>query len=258
MFFEASKLAWFVLAPSNALIGLAALGLALAASRFRRFGLRLAAVAVALLAVFGLSPAGHLLMASLEHGQAPWPDDGRVPAGLVVLGGSTDVLTSAYRGQVAVNEAGERLTEAVALARRFPAARIVFTGGDASLGGSGPNEADDARRLFESLGLPPDRVAYERESRTTYENAAFTRRLVEPREGELWLLVTSAYHMPRALAAFRAAGFPVEPYPVDFRTRGLGDWSRFFPTASEGLRRTDAALREYLGLVAYRLTGRAR
>jgi uncharacterized SAM-binding protein YcdF (DUF218 family) len=258
MFFEASKLAWFVLAPSNALVGLAALGLALAASRFRLFGLRLAALAVALLAIWGLSPLGHLLMASLEHGQQPWRGEGRVPAGIVVLGGSTDVLTSAYRGQVAVNEAGERLTEAVALARRYPEARVVFTGGDASLAGGGPNESDDARRLFESLGLAPDRVLYERESRSTHENAAFTRRLVAPREGELWLLVTSAYHMPRAIGAFRAEGFPVEPYPVDFRTRGVQDWSRFFPTVSEGLRRTDAALREYLGLLAYRVTGRAR
>ena len=78
---------------------------------------------------------------------------------------------------------------------------------------------------------------------------------MQPKPGERWLLVTSGYHMPRSIGVFRAAGFPVEPYPVDWRTRGAVDAMRPFPTLAEGLRRTDTAVREWIGLLAYWLTG---
>jgi uncharacterized SAM-binding protein YcdF (DUF218 family) len=68
--------------------------------------------------------------------------------------------------------------------------------------------------------------------------------------------VTSAYHMPRAMAAFRAAGFPIEAYPVDWRTGGPIDALKPFPSVGDGLRRTDTAVREWVGLLAYRITGK--
>ena len=111
-------------------------------------------------------------------------------------------------------------------------------------------------RQLEDLGVAPDRIIAEDRSRNTIENAVFSRRLADPKPGQRWLLVTSAYHMPRSVAAFRAAGFPVEPYPVDWRTRGLIDALRPFSSLGEGLRRTDTAVREWVGLVAYRLAGK--
>ena len=77
-----------------------------------------------------------------------------------------------------------------------------------------------------------------------------------PRPDERWLLVTSAWHMPRAVGVFRQAGFPVTAYPVDFRTGGRANVLRPFATLSEGLRRLDVAAKEWAGLVGYRLTGR--
>ena len=120
----------------------------------------------------------------------------------------------------ALNEAAERITAAVELARRYPDARIIFTGGDASAAqprASRPRLPSGSSRRS---GLPHDRVVAEEQSRNTVENAVFSRLIADPKPGERWLLVTSAYHMPRAIAAFRAAGFPVEAYPVDWRTRG--------------------------------------
>jgi len=96
----------------------------------------------------------------------------------------------------------------------------------------------------------------EEQSRNTIENAVLSRLIANPQPGERWILVTSAYHMPRAMAAFRAAGFPIEAYPVDWRTRGPVDALTPFKSVADGLGRTDTAVREWVGLVAYRLSGK--
>jgi uncharacterized SAM-binding protein YcdF (DUF218 family) len=111
---------------------------------------------------------------------------------------------------------------------------------------------------LEALGVAHNRITAEEQSRNTIENAVFSRLVAQPKPGERWLLVTSAYHMPRAVAAFRAAGFPVEAYPVDWRTRGPIDALTPFGSLSDGLQRTDAAVHEWIGLLAYRLSGRTK
>ncbi len=157
---------------------------------------------------------------------------------------------------MALDEAAERITVAAELARRYPHARLLFSGGsNALIFNEGP-EAMFAVRELEDLGVAPERIKAEDRSRNTIENAVFSRRLVDPKPGERWLLLTSAYHMPRSIAAFRAAGFAVEAYPVDWRTRGPIDAFRPFASLSDGLRRTDTAVREWVGLFAYRLAGK--
>src|SRR5262249_62298439 len=121
----------------------------------------------------------------------------------------------------------------------------------------GGNESDAALRLFERLGLAAGRVAVEDRSRNTFENALFTKQIAAPKAGERWLLVTSAYHLPRAMGMFRIVGFPVEPYPVDWRTRGVEDAWRPFPTLAEVLLRTNTAVHEWAGLVVYCLGARS-
>jgi uncharacterized SAM-binding protein YcdF (DUF218 family) len=149
------------------------------------------------------------------------------------------------------------MTAMAELARRYPNARILFSGGSPALFSSEAPEAEFAVRLLQSLGIPRDRILVEEQSRNTVENAVFSQLVAQPKPGERWLLVTSAYHMPRSMGVFRAVGFTVEPYPVDWRTRGMADAMRPFPTLAEGLRRTDTAVREWVGLVAYWLTGRS-
>jgi uncharacterized SAM-binding protein YcdF (DUF218 family) len=118
------------------------------------------------------------------------------------------------------------------------------------------SEASGAKRLWLELGVPPERIIIEDKSRNTDENARFTFALLHPKPGQHYLLVTSAYHMPRTVGLFRKAGFDVVPYPVDYRTRG--NWADLEPggLASEGLAHVDLAMREWTGLVMYRLTGR--
>jgi uncharacterized SAM-binding protein YcdF (DUF218 family) len=152
---------------------------------------------------------------------------------------------------------GERLSETAALAYRYPNAMVVISGGTAGNGPEATTEAFIAKRFLEDLGVDTSRIVLEHRSLSTAENAAFTRDLLMPQPGQRWLLVTSASHMPRAVGSFRRAGFPVIPYPVGYTTSGLPDdyWSIRLE-ASTNLVRADVAVHEWLGLIAYRLTGR--
>jgi uncharacterized SAM-binding protein YcdF (DUF218 family) len=142
-------------------------------------------------------------------------------------------------------------------ARRCPHARIVFSGGSSNLFQDSISEAPIAAELLQEFGVSRDRILLDTESRTTAENAIMSRKLLAPKPGERWLLVTSAFHMPRAIGAFRKAGFEVEAYPVDWRTRGWVDAKVPFDRLSSGLARTDVALHEWGGLVMYWLAGRS-
>lgn len=254
MFFILSKILGFLAAPSNALAIVGVLGVVAAAFGAQRLGVVLMAASILGLAALGLSPAANWLLIPLEE-RFPRAADDPAPAGIVVLGGSFDTVVAGSRQEVALTEAAERLTEIAELARRWPNARIVFTGGSNALLYGGATEAELAARMFESFGVAGERVTLESRSRNTVENAQFVRALVAPGPGERWLLVTSAYHMPRAVGCFRRAGFPVEAWPVDYRTRGPEDAARPFSSVSAGLRRADIAVREWIGLVTYRALG---
>jgi uncharacterized SAM-binding protein YcdF (DUF218 family) len=256
VFFILSKLLGFFALPSNILISLGIAGLVLLCTRFTRLGSWLVVTSVALIAVAGLSPLGNALILPLEQRFPPWDASRGAPDGIVVLGGAITLDVSAARGAVALNEAAERITVTAELARRYPNARIIFSGGNNFLFASDAVEAAIAVQEFEALGIAHERITAEEQSRNTIENAVFSHLLANPQPGERWILVTSAYHMPRAMAAFRAAGFAIEAYPVDWRTRGPIDALQPFISVGDGLRRTDTAVREWVGLLAYRITGR--
>ncbi len=257
MFFVLSKVLGFFAMPSNLVVSAGILGLLLLPTRFARGGRRLAFGSLVVLAILGLSPVGNALIIPLEERFPRWNAAGGAPDGIIVLGGAISADVSAARREVALNEAAERATAVAELARRYPAARILFSGGSAALFASEDPEAEFAVRLFESFGIARERVLLESRSRNTIENALFSKELVRPAPGERWLLVTSAFHLPRAVGVFRKAGFDIEPYPVDFRTRGMDDALRPFATMGEGLRRTDLAVREWVGLPVYWMIGRS-
>jgi uncharacterized SAM-binding protein YcdF (DUF218 family) len=242
--------------PSNVLMSLGVIGVVLTGTRLARAGRRIAITALILLGVAGWSPFGNAIILPLEERFPPWDESRGAPAGIISLGGALDTIVSPVRGEVALNEAAERMTAIAELARRFPNARIVFSGGSGRIIYDGISEASLAARLFASFGIAKERIALEDKSRDTDENGRFTKELVQPKPGERWLLVTSAHHMPRAIGVFRAAGFPVEAFPVDYRTRGAVDLLRPFSTLGDGLRRTDTAMREWVGLLMYRMVGR--
>lgn len=259
MFYTVSKVLTFLLQPSTFSVLLVAAGLvAMRWERRRRWGTRLAWLGVAGLFIAGVLPLGNWMVLPLEQRFADTGDpaaDGPI-TGIIMLGGFEDGWVSKGRGGVTLNEAAERLTEGVRLALKHPQARVVFTGGVGGLLSGGTDASGPIGQLLQDWGVARDRIVLEGKSRNTHENALFTRDLVQPKPGERWVLVTSAYHMPRAMGVFRHAGFPVVPYPVDYRTYGPVDGMRLFERLGAGLERTDLAFKEWVGLAAYRLTGR--
>jgi uncharacterized SAM-binding protein YcdF (DUF218 family) len=255
MFFVLSKLLGFFTIPSNLVVLIGIGSFFLLPTRFARAGRWLAFASLVILAILGFSPLGNALIIPLENRFPPWDASRGAPDGIIVLGGA---INGAGRGNaVMLNEGGERLTVVAKLARRYPNARIVFSGGSGALLNNGDAEAKFALYVLESLGVARGRIILEDHSRNTVENAVYSKAIIQPHPGERWLLVTSAYHMPRAIGVFRKAGFPVEPYPADWRTRGVEDALHPFAAISEGWQRTDTAVHEWLGLAVYWLTGRS-
>jgi uncharacterized SAM-binding protein YcdF (DUF218 family) len=257
VFFIASKLFGFLTTPSNVIAVVCAIGVLLLATRWRSCGARLASFGVVLMLVCGFSPLGNIMLLPLTERFPAWHDTGRVPDGIVILGGSINPELTVARGAPEINASAERMTTAAVLARRYPNARIVLSGGNSNPLHPQSTEAEVGRQFLENLGVPPGQIVMEDRSRTTFENAKFTRDLVHPKPGEYWLVVTSAYHMPRSIGAFRAVGFDVDAYPVDWRTRGWRDAWIPFDTVADGLLRLDTAVHEWVGLISYRLAGRS-
>ena len=254
MTFWLSKIFWWFLAPGNAMVLLALLALLLLLMRRRRAGLLL----LGLVAAFGLAllllPMRGWVLEPLEDRFPPPPVPAHVD-GIIVLGGAINAELSAKRGRPVVTRSVDRLIAGADLARRYPEAKLVYTGGSSALLDTEPREADIARDIFTELGLPPDRVTYERESRNTWENALFSQKLVDPKPGEVWLLVTSAYHMPRSMGIFRKIGWAMVPYPVDYSVPPAAKLEASFEVLDE-LEGVHWGLREWVGLVAYYASGK--
>ncbi len=255
MFFILSKIVDYLLLPSNVLLAIGLAGLALLATRWRRAGRRLLVASFALLLLAGILPIGSFLRYTLEQRFPPWNPARGAPDGIIVLGGAINPLLSRIYGEPQMDESAERVTAIPKLARAYPNARIVYSGGDPSLLATKGREADYLSPLLDSFGVRRERVILENRARNTYENAVFTRDLVNPKPGERWLVVTSALHMPRAIGCFRRINFPVEAYPVDWRGGPSFRFGLNFHIAA-GLGRLDAAVHEWIGLLAYRLGGR--
>lgn len=256
MFFYVAKIGWFLLQPLNLAVFLLVAGLVAGLSGWRRLFAASATLSFLILALSAWTSAGALLLQPLEQRFArPATPPARID-GIVVLGGGLEGQINRARGGYEVNRAGDRFIETAALAFRYPDARIVVSGGDGSLVLSGEADAATAPRLLGALGVARERLILEDRSRDTYENAVFSKELVQPKPGEVWLLVTSAFHMPRSMGLFRAAGFDVMPWPTDYRTTGQERPALFADNADDSINNTQVAIREWIGLFAYWLSGR--
>jgi uncharacterized SAM-binding protein YcdF (DUF218 family) len=214
--------------------------------------------ALVLLMALGWEPLPDHLLRTLEsrYPAVAQGTDLRAYVGVVLLGGA---LEPAYvwqgHDQPALNEAAERMTVALPLMRQHPHLKLLFTGGEGELLGSGLTEAERARRFFQAMGLPEARLLLEYRSRNTYENAVMSAAMPGIDHRQPWLLLTSAWHMPRAMASFEKAGWNVRAYPVDFRSGQATAWTRY--SLANGVRKWQTALHEMLGLLSYRLAGRS-
>ena len=253
-FFSLSKLLWFVCAPSHLLVWLGIAAAVLLFTNCRRIGRHVFVAFVAVFVMIGVLPLGPLLLRSLEneYPRPPWP--ARVD-GVLTLGGglSTRILSS--RGVPGADVSQVRLVSTYELARRYPDARIVFSGGSGELGRGEIREARAAEYIFAQMGLAPKRLTLEDRSRNTWENILYSQRLVRPRAGETWLLATSAMQMPRAMAVARRVGWKLVPWPTDYCTPRRGVVGFF--DVPVNLMEVDSAVHEWIGVIAYRWSNKA-
>ena len=256
MFFWASKIFGFLIQPVNILLVVLCVGAALLWTRWRR-GARSIIMVTALIALaLATLPVVMWPIVALENRFQGSPTLPEKVDGIISLGGIVNQFISKARGQTSVGPGAERLTEFAALAGRYPSAKLVFTGGSGNLFKQELKEADFLRPFLDKLGLSGREVIFENQSRNTFENALFSKRFVEPTPDEVWVLITSAMHMPRAVGVFRQAGWNVIAYPVSYATDGRYD-TVFDFNLGRGLGNTTRWLHEWVGLVAYWLTGRS-
>jgi uncharacterized SAM-binding protein YcdF (DUF218 family) len=257
MFFYLSKIFWLFLAPGNILLLLLLAGIVLWLAGKRRTGQLLTLFPAACFVAVAILPVHVWLLRPLEDRFAIPDLAGKQVSGLLVLGGGMSNTITRIRGIPQLTAGGTRMTIAASLAKRFPDARIVFSGGNATLSGRGGAEAPAAGTFFTSLGIAPDRLVLESQARNTYENIRFFRDLVKPKPGDVWVLVTSAAHMPRSIGIAQTLGVALVPYPADYVTTGApGEFWRTGSGFSAGLYLTNNAMREWIGLIVYYLTGR--
>jgi uncharacterized SAM-binding protein YcdF (DUF218 family) len=262
MYFVASKLLWFLLAPSNFLILIGLTGAAIMMRRvgrtaLRAFGRGCVAASTLGLVICGFLPVGEWIAAPLEARFPACADQSGPVDGVIVLGGGIDVWASAASGTLSLNAAAPRLVAMADLARRYPQARIIYSGGYGALAGEAISESAILEKHLTEFGLEPARVTFEGRSRNTVENAVFTRELLKGIPDGRWLLVTSAFHMPRAMGLFRREGFRPVACPVGYLTARGVSASFFGSEASHRFVLVDLASREWIGLIAAWLLGQS-
>ncbi|MGR9046851.1 MAG: YdcF family protein [Gammaproteobacteria bacterium] len=255
IFFWASKLIWTVIAPDSMVLILLTIVCLLLGSGNRKLGQNILLALVMGLWLVTVFPVANWLLRPLETRFATNPTLPATLDGIIVLGGAESTEASQAWQQVELKAYAERALMFMQLARRYPEARLLFTGGSGSMRMQDSQEADIAKQLFQQQGVDVSRIAFERNSRNTYENALFGKRLVNPGQGEKWLLITSASHMPRAVGVFCQADWQVIPYPVDHWTIPDRIFSADLSFAVE-LEKLTLAVREWVGLAAYYMTGK--
>lgn len=256
MTYYASKIFWLAAQPLSLSLLLLVFGLLVGLLKWNRLRTWASIAAALVLFVTLFTTTGSVLLQVLEDRipRAELPAGG--PGCIIMLGGGVEAEVIAARGGFEMNQAGDRFIETLRLAREFPAARILISGGDGSFSGSYEGDAVVATRFFEAFGVPTDRLIRETESRTTFENVENTKALLTAGGLDRCLLVTSAFHMPRSIGLFRKVGLDVLPWPTDFRTTGRASLALDFTQPSTNSQLTTTAMREWTGLLVYYIAGR--
>jgi uncharacterized SAM-binding protein YcdF (DUF218 family) len=254
MFFILSKIFWMLFRPLNLLFALAVVAGVCGWLGYRRLavgGLVVLAIAFATIAFTQLPD---WLILQLEKRSRPVRSVA-APHGIIVLGGGLIADTALNAGGYNLGEAGDRIIKGIELKRRYPSARLIYSGGRGNIGQSGPPETTAAEALISALAGNELRIEREPRSRNTWQNAAYTAAMIGDARKRDWLLVTSAFHMPRAIGCFREAGFNIEPAPTDFRADPIRLPFLTDKSAQQFLK-FNLFVKEVLGLIAYRATGR--
>jgi uncharacterized SAM-binding protein YcdF (DUF218 family) len=256
MFPILTRVFWLLVQPVSLVALFVLLGLLLSFRKGRWWGRVFTFLGLLILCTMAFTTFGYVLITPLESRFVRPAEPAHID-GIVVLGGGMDGEVNTVRHGWEFNQSGDRMVEALRLAQTHPEARVLIAAGPAALAlFEQEPEAYAAKRFFLAFGIAPDRLILDDKSRNTEENAQFARALAGDQPGQTWMLVTSAFHMPRSVGLFRKAGFPVIPWPADYLASGA-EGVRIKPDQSpENIAVSSIALREWVGLLGYKLTGK--
>ena len=255
LFFYSSKFLWNIISPDSLFALLLAATVGMFYFGYHVLARRLLTFLFAAVVFLSLFPVGNWMLYPLETQFKHNPELPGQIDGIILLGGSIEPETSRAWRQLELNYSAERLTSFVELARRYPEAKLVFTGGNASINRDKPTEAGILKLHWHQLGLDPKRVQFEIQAKNTAENANYTKQLVKPSPDSKWLLITTAFHMPRSIGVFCQNSWSLIPYPVDHQINPDNLFEINFNLLGHA-GHLKQAIHEWLGLVAYYLTGK--
>lgn len=255
LFFWISKLAWLFIAPDSLFVLLFVFGTLLLWKNKLKWSKRIFTFLCAIVLFIGFFPIGDWILYPLESKYKVNPELKHVD-GIIVLSGAINPERTRLWNQTVINDSSERLFAFIALSKKYPEARLVYTGGSGDITNQHDKHADVAARLFREQGLDTTKIAFESESRNTSESSILTKKIVNPQKDEKWVLITTAWHMPRSIGIFCKADWLVIPYPVDFRTKPDKlfriEWS-----FSGHLSQLKIGIKEWLGVLVYSVTGKS-
>lgn len=255
LFFVLSKLIWGFFSPTSLMVWLLVLASLLLWLNYTKAARRLMTM-MSLLALLVMAyPVSDWLMYPLEtRFQKPETLPKNIDA-IIVLGGAENLRLSASWQSAEVGESAERLLTAAALSRHYPEVPLIYTGGSNLV--QMPNldtTGTVSKRLLTQAGIEPARITMESRARNTFENFKLIKALLPEAEGT-YLLVTSAFHMPRSVGIARQQGIDVIAYPVDYRSAAPEQRYLDFDLSGH-LDVLEVAWHEWLGLTAYFATGK--
>lgn len=254
IFFYLSKIIWLIISPDSLLLIFLTIGVFFLWRKKYVWGKGVLTSVLILLMLIGMLPIGEWLLYPLESKYPPNPELKEVD-GIILLGGAEDAERSYLWQQPVLGNATERYFALITLVKKFPNARVVFTGGSGRLAMQAYKEADVAKQLFIQQGLDVSKFIFEDNARNTWENATFSKKLGKPIDGEKWVLITTGWHMPRAVGVFQKQGWEVTPYPVVFASKP-NRLLRLEWNFSKHLNNLNIAAKQWIGLIAYKFTGK--
>lgn len=255
LFFYSSKIIWYLISPSHLTLFLLSICIFLLFTSYHQNARKILCVILFFIWTIALFPVGSWLYYPLETRFQHNPKLPEAVDGIIVLGGSVSPSMSQYWQQLETNQYHERLTAFIQLAKIYPEAKLLFTGGSAAIKDNQPTEAEFVRHYFIESGVSGSRLIIEDKARNTAENIQYSKTLVKPQPDENWVVITTAFHMPRSVGLFCQINWPVIPYPVDHVSNPETLFNVNLNLADH-VASLEGASHEWIGLLAYFLTGK--
>ena len=255
MSFYLSKIFWLILNPFNLFIFITLLSIFLYFLNLRRVSLIIFLINFIFILIISFLPIGNFLIYKIEkeyHSNTKIPE--RVD-GILILGGATNPLLFKEYDQISLGGSAERLVESVIVIKKFKKAKVIFSGGSGVINRPDLGHSQVAKSFYKKIGIETNKIIFEDDSRNTYENIIYSKKIAKPKINENWLLITSASHMKRALLIANKNNWKITPYAVDFKnTKNF----KFIPNLKllKNINSFQQGSHEWLGLISYYLMGR--